>query len=274
MSIKGLTGEGFVTSRTAAGPHVIVLGNEKGGSGKSTTAVHVAMALATAGARLAVFDLDHRQRTTARYFENRDTWSKRQNLDLISIPVTVLEDGQEEALTDLVNADLDVVVIDTPGRDSPIGRAAIALADTLITPINDSFVDFDLLGQVDPESYKVTRPSFYAELVWKARQARARRDGGTVDWIVIRNRLSTLDARNRKRVGGALDELARRIGFRIAPGLSERVIYRELFPRGLTLIDMAHVSASLSHVAARAELRELMTSLQLPVRADLQEAAA
>jgi chromosome partitioning protein len=256
------------------GPHVIVLGNEKGGSGKSTTAVHIAMALAQSGIRLAVADLDHRQQTTARYFENRKAWAERQGLDLKSIPVTVLGDGSTGALDTLVKADLDAVVIDTPGRDSEIGRAAIARADTLITPINDSFIDFDLLGQVDAETYKVVRPSFYAELVWKARQERARHDGGTVDWVVVRNRLSTLEARNRRRVGTALEELSKRIGFRIAPGLSERVIYRELFPRGLTLLDMAHVEeASMSHIAARAELRELIASLQLPL-GHVQEAAA
>jgi chromosome partitioning protein len=249
-----------------ARPHVIVLGNEKGGSGKSTTAVHVALALASAGLRVSVVDLDHRQRTTARYLENRDRWADRHGLQLLQLPVTVLEDGQTDALDALIAGDVDALVIDTPGRDSEIGRAAIARADTLVTPINDSFIDFDLLGQVDPDNFKVTKPSFYAELVWKARQQRARADGGTVDWVVLRNRLSSLEARNRKRVGAALDELAKRIGFRVTPGLSERVIYRELFPRGLTLLDIAHLpDASISHVAARAELRDLVAALNLPL---------
>ena len=273
MSITGLPGMGSGRG-VRKGPHVIVLGNEKGGSGKSTTAVHIAMALSQSGLRLAVADLDHRQQTTVRYFENRKNWSDRQGLDLSHVPVTVLGDGSNGALDALVRSDLDAVVIDTPGRDSEIGRAAIARADTLITPINDSFIDFDLLGQVDAETYKVVRPSFYSELVWKARQERAKSDGGTVDWVVVRNRLSTLEARNRKRVGTALEELSKRIGFRVAPGLSERVIYRELFPRGLTLLDMAHVEeASMSHVAARAELRELIAALQLPL-APVQVAAA
>lgn len=273
MSITGLPGMGTARG-VRKGPHVIVLGNEKGGSGKSTTAVHIAMALAQSGMRLAVADLDHRQQSTARYFENRRNWADRQGLALAHVPVTVLGDGSTGALDALVKSDLDAVVIDTPGRDSEIGRAAIARADTLITPINDSFIDFDLLGQVDAETYKVVRPSFYSELVWKARQERAKTDGGTVDWVVVRNRLSTLEARNRKRVGTALEELSKRIGFRVAPGLSERVIYRELFPRGLTLLDMAHVEeASMSHIAARAELRELIGALQLPL-APVQDAAA
>jgi chromosome partitioning protein len=252
---------------------VIVLGNEKGGTGKSTTAVHLALALVQAGLAVDVLDCDSRQRTTARYLENRRRWSERHGHDLAVPSVTVFADGEESAFADRLAASgpsafpaFDVLLIDTPGRDSEIGRAAISRADTLITPINDSFIDFDLLGEVDADSFKVTRPSFYAELVWKARQTRARTDGGTVDWVVLRNRLSPLEARNRRRVGGALDELAKRVGFRVAPGLSERVIYRELFPKGLTLLDLAHLpDATLSHVAARAELRELIGALALPL---------
>lgn len=258
--------EAMVGQTAGKRPHVIVLGNEKGGSGKSTTAVHIAMALHSAGLSVSVADLDHRQRTTARYLENRVTWGKRHGLPLDAPPVCVLEDGDITRLDELVAGGGDAVVIDTPGRDSGIGREAIARADTLVTPINDSFIDFDLLGQVDADSFKVTKPSFYAELVWKARQQRARKDGGTVDWVVLRNRLSSLEARNRRRVGTAMEELSKRIGFRVAPGLSERVIYRELFPKGLTLLDMAYLKdASLSHVAARAELRDLIAALELPL---------
>ncbi len=246
--------------------HVIVLGNEKGGSGKSTTAVHIAIALKSVGLSVAVVDCDHRQQTTARYLENRRAWAQRHELPLRTPAFSVLSDEGIDNLDELIASGFDVVIIDTPGRDSDIGRAAIARADTLITPINDSFIDFDLLGHVDPDTFKVTKPSFYSELVWKARQQRARTDGGSVDWVVLRNRLASLEARNRKRVGTALEELAKRIGFRIAPGLSERVIFRELFPRGLTLLDMSYVAeASVSHVAARAELRELIAALQLPL---------
>lgn len=266
--------QGELSTETTSRPHVIVLGNEKGGSGKSTSAVHVALALAVAGLRVMVLDLDPRQRTTARYLENRAAWSSRHGHDLRVPEARVIAEDDLAALdAALAEAGVNAFVIDTPGRDSALARAALARADTLITPINDSFIDFDLLGQVDPDSYKVTKPSFYAELVWKARQTRAKTDGGTVDWVVLRNRLSPLEARNRKRVGAALAELSKRIGFRVVPGLSERVIYRELFPKGLTLLDMAHLpDASLSHVAARAELRELVSALDLPF-AELKRAS-
>ena len=251
--------------------HLIVLGNEKGGSGKSTTAVHIAVALAHTGATVGVIDLDARQRTAARYLENRAAFAAKRSLDLVQPEVAVIADGDGDVAKLAAQREAwmakDYIVIDTPGRDSPLARAALSAADTLVTPMNDSFVDFDLIGQVDPETYKVSRPSFYAELVWQSRQKRARADGGTVDWVVLRNRLSTLEARNMKRVAGALEELAKRVGFRVVPGLSERVIFRELFPRGLTLLDVAALEDfSVSHIAALLELQALVGGLRLPER--------
>lgn len=249
--------------------HRIVFANEKGGSGKSTTAVHAAVSLAVAGRRVAAIDLDTRQRTFGRYLDNRAAFARREGLELI-VPRhetfdPVKSGPLEQRLAELA-ADADVLIIDTPGRDDDHVRAAISSADTLVTPINDSFVDLDLIGQVDANSFKVTRPSFYAELVWDARKARAKNDGATVDWVLLRNRLQHLEARNMRRVAAALGELAKRVGFRVIPGLSERVIYRELFPKGLTLLDLAAIGqdAGMAHIAARQELRELIAGLQLP----------
>ena len=168
-----------------AKPHFIVFANEKGGTGKSTTAVHVAIALAAKGARVGAFDLDHRQRTMTRYFENRLATEKRTGRALPT-PRFAAHDGVsdevfETRLAELA-ADADYVVIDTPGRDDKYARLSAARADSLVTPMNDSFVDFDLIGQVHPETYKVTRLSFYAELIWEARKARAKSDGATIDW--------------------------------------------------------------------------------------------
>jgi chromosome partitioning protein len=254
--------------------HVIVLANEKGGTGKSTTAVHIGVALALTGHRTALIDLDSRQRTSTRYLENRWHHAQRHGLTLPAPDVAVVADGDgavdELALRFSQASVLDFIVVDSPGRDSALARAAMARADTLITPINDSFVDFDLIGEVDGETFAVKKPSFYAELVWEARTARAREQGKQMDWVVLRNRLSALDARNKQRVGAALDGLAKRISFRVLPGLSERVIYREFFPRGLTLLDRAALTDfSLSHVAARNELRALIAGLNLPGGVDL-----
>ncbi len=258
---------------TRPGAHFIVFANEKGGTGKSTTAVHVAVALAAQGRRVATIDLDTRQKTVARYLENRVATARRENIELVTPLFEVFDPARDpdiEQRLDRLAEDAEFVIVDTPGRDDPYAMKAVARADTLVTPINDSFIDLDLIGQVDPDTYRIKRPSFYAEVVWDARKARAKSDGGTVDWVVLRNRLQHLEARNMRRVGQAVDELSKRVGFRVIPGLGERVIYRELFPKGLTLLDLGAIKeAGLSHVAARQELREMVSALQLPEAADL-----
>jgi chromosome partitioning protein len=259
-------------------PHFIVFANEKGGTGKSTTAVHTAVALAASGHRVGAIDLDSRQRTMTRYLENRDATVRRLGKDLPQATYAVLEDLSEKALAatiDSLAGAADVIVIDTPGRDDPIARSAILRADTLVTPMNDSFVDLDLIGQVHPENFKVTKPSFYAELIWNSRTARAKQTGKGVDWVVLRNRLQHIDSHNLKRVGAALDELARRVGFRVIPGLGERVIYRELFPKGLTLLDLPHLGeVGIGHITARQELREMIAGLGVPEPGAVEPIAA
>jgi chromosome partitioning protein len=253
-------------------PHRIVFANEKGGTGKSTTAVHVAIALAYQGARVAAIDLDPRQRTMHRYFENRTETERRRGITLPGVNCAVFTAETVEALEALaeeIGADADYLVFDTPGRDDPFARHAATRADSLVTPLNDSFVDFDLIGQVDAETFKVRRLSFYAELIWEARKKRAmatiaerKRE---MDWVVVRNRTQHVEARNMKRLDGALTELSKRVGFRVASGLSERVIYRELFPSGLTLLDKGHLGElGTSHLVARQELRALLANLALP----------
>ena len=259
-------------SPPAAAPHRIVFANEKGGTGKSTTAVHIAMALAYQGARVAGIDLDPRQRTFHRYLENRAETMKRREIDLPNARFAVFNGTTVEEL-DVLTAQMsegaDYLIFDTPGRDDEFARHVATSADTLVTPLNDSFVDFDLIGQVDAETFKVRRLSFYAELIWEARKKRAMatiRDARReMDWVVVRNRTQHVEARNMRRLDNALAELSKRVGFRIAQGLSERVIYRELFPSGLTLLDKGHLGElGTSHLVARQELRQLVAGLNLP----------
>ncbi len=257
--------------------HVIVFANEKGGTGKSTTAVHVAIALAQRGARVACLDLDHRQRTLGRYLDNRAATVKRTGREM-PMPIHETHDGESmDRFNDSLNRlseRADFLVIDTPGRDDRFARIAVTNADTLVTPMNDSFVDFDLIGHVDPDTFKVTRPSFYSELIWESRKHRAKADGSTIDWVVLRNRLQHIEARNMRRVSDAITQLSKRVGFRVIPGLSERVIYRELFPAGLTMLDRNEFGQmGLAHVAARQELREMLAALQLPEAASAPAAA-
>ena len=275
--------KGTDTIAPQSAPHRIVFANEKGGTGKSTTAVHVAVALAYRGAKVAAIDLDHRQRTLFRYLENRAETERRRKIELPGARAEVFGEGGPEELEQLVaeaGQGMDFIVFDTPGRDDPLARHAATQADTLVTPMNDSFVDFDLIGQVDAESFKVRRLSFYAELIWEARKKRAlkqiQEQRREMDWLVVRNRVQKIDARNQRRIDGALTELSKRVGFRVAHGLSERVIYRELFPSGLTLLDKGQLGElGTSHLVARQELRALVAALNLPAsRSDPQAEAA
>ncbi|MFW5633566.1 MAG: division plane positioning ATPase MipZ [Erythrobacter sp.] len=257
--------------------HRIVFANEKGGTGKSTTAVHVAVALAYLGARVTILDLDPRQRTSFRYMENRVRTMELRGLTLPTPACRVFTgDSVEKLLRTFarIERDCDYLIVDNPGRDDPFARAAVENADTLVTPLNDSFVDFDLIGQVDGETFKVRKLSFFAELVWEARMRRSRatieQQRPEMDWIVVRNRTGHVEARNRARIEKALAEMSRRVGFRVTRGLSERVIYRELFPSGLTLLDKGQLGElGTSHLVARQELRALVKMLNLPERESL-----
>jgi chromosome partitioning protein len=263
--------------------HVVVLGNEKGGSGKSTVAMHVAVALLKAGQRVATVDLDSRQQSFTHYIQNRADWAKRAHIEL-EIPThyripraegpqvvdnEVAEFSAFAKAVEKLEHSHDFVVIDTPGHDSYLMRLAHSMADTLITPLNDSFVDFDVLGTVDPETFAVTGTSHFAEMVREARRQRRVVDQATTDWIVVRNRLSTLGSRNKKLVGEGLQELALRLGFRCVDGFAERVIFREFYPRGLTALDDLDEATlgtrpNMSHVTARQEVEDLLTALRLP----------
>jgi chromosome partitioning protein len=260
---------------------IIVVGNEKGGAGKSTVAMHIASALARMGHRVGTLDLDVRQRSLGRYIENRLRFLGKEELDLPTPRDMLLPEVDEGVLPEGVNPqdhrlsaavaalepESDFIVIDCPGSHTRLAQVAHSMADTLVTPLNDSFVDFDLLARIDTDGEKILGPSVYAEMVWSARQLRAQAGLPPIDWVVLRNRLGSQAMTNKQRMETALARLAKRIGFRVGPGFSERVVFRELFPRGLTLLDLRDVgvtSLSMSNVAARQELRELVRALGLP----------
>jgi chromosome partitioning protein len=265
---------------------VIVVGNEKGGAGKSTIAIHLASALLHGGARVSVIDLDLRQKSVGRFIANRRAWIAANDASLPE-PVLFSLSGDDKALARAAvaeqsarfeeayakaHAEADFLLIDTPGGDTALSRAAHGRADLIVTPMNDSFVDFDLLGHVDPVSLELTRPSLYAETVWESRKAKMQAERRSIDWVVLRNRLATTEARNRRRLEERMLTLSKRVGFRLGTGLRDRVIYRELFPFGLTIADLSPkvrpVEVSLSHIAARQELRQLMHDLGLEETAD------
>lgn len=271
-------------ARAARASHVIVLANEKGGSGKTTSAMHVVVALLKAGQRVAAIDIDSRQKSLSRYIINRKNWAKKTGVPLELPDQYVIDRANSRSVDDNEAAEFagfaaaitaiehthDFIVIDTPASDSYLMRLAHAMADTLITPLNDSYVDFDVFASVDPENFEVTGTSHYSEMVRDARRQRRLVEDIDTDWIVMRNRLGQLETRNGRNIAECLTALSRRMSFRQADGFSERVVYREMFPRGLTVLDSLDeetlgVKPSPSHYAAHEEVTKFIKTLRLPI---------
>lgn len=267
----------------ASRPYFIVLGNEKGGSGKSTSAIHIIVSLLREGYQVGAMDLDARQGTLAGTLAARRHFVESKGIEL-PLPdfrsvhrsshehraeaETEERENFSNAVAELANGGAEIIVIDCPGADTHLSRFGHSHADTLITPINDSFVDFSMLAKVEPDNHDIINPSIYSEMVWEARKNRFTRDRGKFDWIVMRNRLAASEARNKRDVGETLELLAKRIGFRTVKGFGERVIFRELYLQGLTLMDVKEanigIAMGLSHVAARNEVRALVSAIKLP----------
>ncbi|MEM7172023.1 MAG: division plane positioning ATPase MipZ [Pseudomonadota bacterium] len=261
-------------------PRVITLGNQKGGSGKTTTAMHILVGLMNCGYGVGSIDLDGRQATLTHFVENRRRQSRISPLPIdmpehhqieSSLEATVADAEEDEAgrLADTLNQlqHLDYIVIDTPGHDNFLARLGHILADTLITPMNDSFLDLDVLVRLDNDGQRITGPSSYSVAVLERWGLRMLVSGTPIDWLVIRNRLAHLDNRNNRKVEELLQQLAPRLGYRTSQGFGERVIYRELFPMGLTLLDPfgrdAAARLSKSRTAARDEVWSLLTAIGL-----------
>lgn len=264
-------------------PHIFVIGNEKGGAGKTTCSMHLIAGLLDQKYKIASIDIDSRQHSLTTYINNREGYNKRNPNSQVSLPqhFHIAQSSAINAETKAIEekdkfeqiikqvTDADFIVIDTPGSHTALSRLAHSYADTVITPINDSFLDIDVLAKIDPNNLNIVSPSIYSQMIWEQKMQRATRDGGSIEWIIIRNRLSNLDALNKRNVAEVLDRLSKRISFRIIPGFSERVIFRELFLQGLTLLDLTQAkydkTFNISHVAARQELRNFLENLNITI---------
>lgn len=260
-------------------PFVIVFGNEKGGSGKSTVALHVIVGLLQRGLKVGSLDLDSRQATLTRFFQNRFQRVSQDGLDLpcpVHLPVTISQAETREqqlaenqanldgAMQHLIESGCDVVVMDTPGSDTSLSRLGHRLADILVTPMNDSFIDLDLIAKINGQTLAIEKPSIYSDMVWEYRKERSLAGAKPMKWLIVRNRLSHLNAHNKTQIAELLAQLERRFAFSFINGFSERVIYRELFLKGLTMLDLHAVpgfTMNMSHLSARQEVRNVLHAM-------------
>jgi len=231
-------------------PTVIALGSPKGGTGKSTTAMLLTVALLKLGHKVGSVDLDGQQATMSQYLANRgaligeigEPLEMPRHYRIRSSLRTSRDLGEKEEkrrLQDALHglADCTYIVIDTPGNDCHVARLGCIGADTVITPLNDSLLDINVLARIDPRKRVVLGPSEYSRMIWQENDRRVACGHRSIDWVVIRNRLGYAESRNTQEVSRLLRQLAQRLGFRLAEGLSERVVFRELFLNGLTLLD-------------------------------------
>ncbi len=261
-----------IATRPRGQARVITVANEKGGVGKSTVAFHLAVALADTGHKVLAIDLDRRQQTLTRTLTNRGGTAKRLGVRLpLPRHLVLQQQSGAQLCQEIARAgwDCDYVVIDAAGHDSPIARRAIALADLLVSPVNSSFADLDLLGRFHPVSNKLLGPGCFSAMVTELRSARAEAGLPVLDWLVLQNRKRRETSKNQDRVDAALRRLAPRLDFRLGAGLFERVAYRELFLLGLTHLDLKRIpELARTKTVATSEVSALLDDLAIDGEAD------
>ena len=251
---------------------IVVIGNEKGGTGKSTLAMHLAVLWLRQGKKVATMDLDGRQGTLSKYLENRKAFATRRQIELPMPEHVRMSNISNEVLflraqLDRLRNDFDVIILDTPGADTALSSEAIFQADILVTPINDSLVDLDVLASIDAQNMTLRGPSHYTERLFSVSQKRNLMQKTPLHWFVVRNRMSPFKNKNRQAIDALMPQLASKLRFTMLPSLTERIIFRELFLNGLTMLDLRenglHYPLSMSHLAARQEVRALACQLPL-----------
>ncbi|MBE6467709.1 MAG: ATPase [Alphaproteobacteria bacterium] len=248
--------------------HIIVVANEKGGTGKSTLSMHMATKLLYENFKVAVIDLDGHQGSLTKYIENRRNFCTKNKIQLPS-PVhyvfePVAKEANKEEIENLIaelSTRFDAIIIDTPGSRNYLFELAHKFLHTLITPIGDSLIDLSAIADINPETGEILKSGHYAEFVWETKKKLAANDLPYLNWIICGNKVSSLRSKNKDMVFAKLESLSKLYGFRFTQGLKDRVIYKELFLDGLTILDMTspklHRRMCMSHLAAKMEINSL-----------------
>ena len=248
--------------------HIIVVANEKGGTGKSTLSMHLATKLMYENFKVAVIDLDGHQGSLSKYIENRRKFCTKNKISLPTpihyIFEPVAKEANKKEIEDLItelSQRFDAIIIDTPGSRNYLFELAHKFLHTLITPIGDSLIDLSAIADIDPENGEILKSGHYAQFVWETKKRLAAKDLPYLNWVICGNKVSSLRSKNKDLVFAKLDAISKLYGFRFTQGLKDRVIYKELFLDGLTILDMSspalHRRMSISHLAAKMEINSL-----------------
>jgi chromosome partitioning protein len=230
---------------------IVVVGSIKGGTGKSTIALHLATLAMQENYDVYTYDMDFPQFSFERFFRNRKNsnlpvWKRHLSFkDFTQIP-----DMNEEGLH----------IIDTPGRYDQDLINIHKRADVIITPVNDSFIDIDTLMEVDRERWG--KLGSYYELIFENKKNKP-----DSLWLVVRSRSSTLNSLHKKDMESRLEDLSRKLDFKLLQGLKERTIFRELFAKGQTVFDLKNKLA-ISQLAAKMEIKLLFKEIKDAMKKD------
>lgn len=255
----------FISSKA----HIIVVGNEKGGTGKSTLSMHMAIKLMQEQFKVAVIDLDGRQGSLSKYIGNRRNYSAQHGILLptpthyVFEPVAKEQNRKEiEELIQTLSQQFDAIIIDTPGSRNYLFELAHQYPHTLVTPISDSMIDLSAIADINYQTDEIIKAGHYAEYVWNIKKKLASQELPYLNWVICGNKISPLRSNNKNYVFKRLESLSKLYGFRFTSGLKDRVIYKELFLEGLTVLDLNNQDLrrrmTMSHLAAKMELNNLM----------------
>jgi len=228
---------------------IILIGGEKGGSGKSTIATSIAVAHATSGAATLLVDTD-RQATS--YY-----WALQRRENEIEPPIDFIAEANTDNLGDDLmrfSEQYEQIIVDAGGIDSPQLRTGLICADVMLSPFQVSQFDVWTLQGLQ-------------HLIDHAQSARKQSNQLPLQVLAVANRISTNPTRAKKEREDASAMLADYTSLTLCNAmLSERSAFKDAASEGMSVAEYKPVDKK-----AIAELTELYHEVTNVIKATNQE---